>query len=128
MKNKLLLCSFALLFTLGLTSCNLRDTKYGEYSEKSGSYTYTTKVYVYTRGKTIERVEFAKDSNHHTDPSIWEGATVWEEKEDEILKSFEGQMIKDIKNSSTNEVYDNVAGATLTSNRVYQAVKNALNS
>ena len=128
MKLKTLLYSFILIGTLGMTSCNLKDTKYGEYTEKSGNYSYTTKVYVYTRGKTIEKVEFAKDSNHHTDPSIWGGASVWEEKEDEILKSFEGKSVKEIKKSSTNEVYDSVAGATLTSNRVYQAVKNALNS
>jgi uncharacterized protein with FMN-binding domain len=43
----------------------------------------------------------------------------------EVLKSYEGKSVDEIKNSN-NIVVDNVAGATLTSNRVYQAIKDAL--
>lgn len=124
---KKILIGIMLCLCFGLTGCKFSRTYYGEYAEKSGSYTYITKVYVYTKGDEITKVEFASDSNHHTDPSIWTGATVWKEKEENVLKSFEGQSVKEIKKSTSNEIYDNVAGATLTSNRVYQAVKNALN-
>ena len=46
----------------------------------------------------------------------------------ELLKSFEGKSVKEVKASTENTYYDNVAGATLTSNRVYKAVVAALNN
>ena len=48
--------------------------------------------------------------------------------EAEVLKSFEGKSVKEVKASTENTYYDNVAGATLTSNRVYKAVVAALNN
>ena len=126
MKIKKILCSLALLLTLGLTGCNSTNTYYGEYTEKAVGFDYTTKVFVVTKGDVIQKVEIAPGSNHHTDPEYWEGATLWLEQEEAILASFEGKSVKEIRKSSENNVYDTVAGATLTSNRIYKAVQEAL--
>ena len=120
----------ALVATLGLTtvSCGGTRTYYGEYTEKAGQYDYTTKVNVITEKGVIVKVEFVEGSNHHTDASYWNDASKWLEKEAEVLKSFEGKSVKEVKNSTENTYYDNIAGATLTSNRVYKAVVAALNN
>ena len=96
-------------------------------------------MYVYTQADTITKVVFAENSNHHTDGSYWGNASKWLEAQETVLTSFEGKSVKEIKNSElkkdekgneyyVNNVYDNVAGATLTSTRVYKAVVNALNN
>ena len=126
MKIKKILCSLAVLLTLGLTSCNTTNTYYGEYTEQAAGYDYTTKVYVVTKGDVIQKVEILESSNYYTDPSYWQGASVWLEQEEAILASFEGKSVREIRNSTENNVYDTVAGATLTSNRVYKAVQEAL--
>lgn len=127
MKIKGLLCSLALITALGgVTSCSMKKTLYGYYTEKAGSYDYTTKVLVTVKGNTIVEVTFAEGSNHHTDASYWDGASKWIAKEGEVLESFKGKSISEILSSETNKVYDNVSGATLTSNRVYKAVQEAL--
>lgn len=123
--NKILVLAF-LLGTFTLQSCKMDRKYYGEYSEKSGGHDYITKVYVHTDGDTIVKVEFAEGSTHHTDRAYWGDANKWISKEAEILKSFEGKSAKEIRKSEENKVYDNVSGATLTSNRVYKAVVNAL--
>ena len=127
MKFKSLLISLVLSFaTIYLSGCSFKKTIYGQYSEKSGGYDYTTKVLVEIKGDEISSVRFVEDSNHHTPESQWAGAKKWKEVEQEVLKSFEGKSVKDVILSDNNIVFDNISGATLTSNRVYQAVKNAL--
>ena len=126
MKKALLLAS--LITAIGLTSCGGTRVYYGEYSEQASGYTYTTKVNVTTEAGLISKVEFVEGSNHHTDPSYWTDATKWTAIEDEILNSFVGLSVKEVKNSKENTFYDNVAGATLTSTRVYKAVVAALNN
>ena len=106
----------------------MEETLYGTYTEKAGQYDYTTAVLVTVKGDKIVEVAFAENSNHHTDPSYWKDATKWTSVEAEILASFEGKSVSEIKASETNNVYDNVAGATLTSGRVYKAVQAALNT
>lgn len=129
MKFKKILCTLAMLTAVtSFTSCFTVQTRYGSYTENAGGYNYTTEVYVFVKGGIIQKVEFDPNSNHHTQKDYWGDATIWLEKEAEILASFEGKSIWDIKKSKENIVYDNVAGASLTSNRVYQAVRNALNS
>ena len=118
----------ALLATLALTSCGGTQVYYGEYSEQAGQYTYTTKVNVTAEAGLITKVEFAEGSTHHTDPSYWADATKWTAVEANILNSFVGKSVKEVKNSTENTYYDNVAGATLTSTRVYKAVVAALNN
>ena len=56
MKIKKILCSLALLMTLGLTACNSTNTYYGEYTETAGGFDYTTKVFVITKGDVIQKV------------------------------------------------------------------------
>ena len=127
MKLKALLCSLALAAALtGVTSCAAEETLYGSYTEKAGSYDYTTKVLVTVKGDTIIEVKFAEDSGHHTDASYWGDASKWTSQEEKVLASFAGQSASEILVSETNNVYDNVAGATLTSGRVYKAVQEAL--
>ena len=129
MKLNKLLCGLALVAALGgSTSCAMEETLYGTYTEKAGQYDYTTAVLVTVKGDKIVEVAFAENSNHHTDPSYWTDATKWTSVEAEILASFEGKSVSEIKASETNNVYDNVAGATLTSVRVYKAVQAALNT
>ena len=124
-KKSFLLCGLALIAALGLQSCNAEETLYGENVE-TGKSTYTTKVLVTVKGDTIIKVEIAEGSTHYTQGSSkWDG-TAWTEHEEEVLKSFEGKSVSEFLASETNEVYDNVAGATLTSNRLYLAVKDAL--
>jgi uncharacterized protein with FMN-binding domain len=98
---------------------------FGEYQEESYGQTYITKVKVNVDNGVIKKVEILEGSNLYTDSSSWPGNTAWTSKEAEVLKSYEGKTIEEI-NNSTNIVVDNVAGASLTSNRLYQAVKNAL--
>ena len=126
MKKALLLAS--LITAIGLTSCGGTRVYYGEYSEQASGHTYTTKVNVTTEAGLISKVEFVEGSNHHTDSTYWTDATKWTAVEDEILKSFIGLSVKEVKNSKENTFYDNVAGATLTSTRVYKAVVAALNN
>ena len=129
MKIKKILCGLALVAALtGTTSCSLEETLYGTITEKSGDYEYTAAVLVTVKGDTIVEVYFADHSNHHTDASYWGDATNWIEKEEEVLKSFEGKSVKEILAAEKNEVFDTVAGATVTSNRVYNAVVAALKS
>ena len=154
MKRKTLLCSLGLLSTLFFVGCNTTSTSstshnsstktttsvttpssitsssstteyVGEYSEESYGSTYVTKVKVSVEGDVIKKVEILEGSNLYTDSSTWPGNTAWTNKEAEVLKSYEGKKVEDIKNSS-NMVVDNVAGATLSSNRLYKAIKDAL--
>jgi uncharacterized protein with FMN-binding domain len=85
-------------------------------------------VNVLTKKGVIVKVEIVEGSTHHTDSSYWGDASKWLAKEDEVLASFEGKSVKEVRNSTQNTYYDNVAGATLTSNRVYKAVVAALNN
>lgn len=114
--------------TSSMTSSNNTSTNnvyYGEYKETSYGQEYTTKVKVMVENGKIQKVEIIEGSNPYTDGTSWPGNTAWTSKEQEVLKSYEGKSVDEIKNSN-NIVVDNVAGATLTSNRVYQAIKDAL--
>ena len=149
MKKKVLLCSLGLLSSLTFFGCdNMNSTStssgsfhvsttsskntsnsvyeyFGEYSEDSYGQTYITKVKVSVDNGVIKKVEILEGSNLYTDSSSWPGNTAWTNKENEVLKSYEGKTVEQIK-KSTNIVVDNVAGATLSSNRLYQAIKDAL--
>jgi len=154
MKTKTLLCSLGLLgaFLLGgcemtssssskntssntTTSTHVTSSKnsstsqtnelYGEYKETSFGSEYVTKVKVTVDNGVIKKVEIMEGSNIYTDGNTWPGNTVWTEKEQEVLKSYEGKSVEEIKNS-TDLVVDNVNGATLSSNRLYKAIKDAL--
>ena len=156
MKRKTLLCSLGLLSTLFFAGCNITSSSsnnssskatssyttssmnsssmntsnsvyeyFGEYKEESYGQTYVTKVKVSVDNGIVKKVEILEGSNLYTDSSSWPGNTAWTNKENEVLKSYEGKTIEEIKNS-TNMVVDKVSGATLSSNRLYQAIKDAL--
>ena len=97
---------------------------YGEYKETSYGSEYVTKVKVSVENGVIKKVEILEGSNLYTDSSAWPDNTKWTSKEAEVLKSYEGKNAESIKNASSLPV-DNVAGATLSSNRLYQAIKDA---
>ena len=92
----------AFLITLAMTSCGGTRVYYGEYSEQAGGYTYTTKVNVTTEAGLIAKVEFAEGSTHHTDKSHWADATKWIAAEEEVLNSFVGKSVKEVKKSTEN--------------------------
>ena len=156
MKRKTLLCSLGLLSTLFFVGCDMVNSTsnnssskvtssnttssintsststtptvyeyFGEYQEESYGQTYITKVKVNVDNGVIKKVEILEGSNLYTDSSSWPGNTTWTSNENEVLKSYEGKTVEEIRNS-TNMVVDNVVGASLSSNRLYQAVKNAL--
>ena len=102
----------------------------GQYEETFGKNQdlYVTKVVVTVQGGVILSVEMADDSNHYTQGSSKWDSAIWTDKEAEILAAFEGAPVSAILGSETNEVFEVVASATVTSNRIYQAVVNALSS
>lgn len=113
--------------TSSMTSSNTSSNNvyYGEYKETTYGQEYTTKVRVTVEEGKIQKVEIVEGSNPYTDSASWPGNTAWTSKEQEALKSYEGKSVDEIKNSNSI-VVDNVVGATLTSNRVYKAIKDAL--
>lgn len=98
----------------------------GEYKEMSFGSEYVTKVRVEVENGVIKKVTIAEGSNPYTTSDIWKENTYWTQKEDKALSSYVGKRVDEIK-SSTSLPVDNIAGATLTSNRLYQAIKDALN-
>ena len=128
------LLAFALVLMLALSVCALvacgPQTYAGEYSEPFGKNQdiYTTKVVVTVKGDTIVSVEMAEDSNHYTiNSSKWDSAK-WSDEEANVLAAFEGQSVSALLSATENTVFEAVAGATITGNRIYQAVLNALQS
>ena len=128
------LLALALVLMLALSVCALvacgPQTYAGEYSETFGKNQdlYTTKVNVTVKGDKIVSVEMAEDSNHYTiNSSKWDSAK-WSDEEANVLAAFEGQSVSALLSATENTVFEAVAGATITGNRIYQAVLNALQS
>ena len=98
----------------------------GEYEETFGKNQdlYVTKVLVTVKAGVILKVEMAEDSNHYTKESAKWDNTVWTNEEANVLKSFEGKTVEEVLAAS--ETFSLVAGATITSNRIFKAVVNAL--
>ena len=130
MKLNKMLGLVALTATVGLSACGKTETLYGEYSETFGKAqtVYVTKVNVSVKGDTIVKVEMAEGSDHYTKDSAKWASTTWTDKEADVLASFEGKSVKAILASESNEVFEVVASATVTSERIYKAVVNALSS
>ena len=128
------LLALALVLMLALSVCALvacgPQTYAGEYSETFGKNQdlYTTKVNVTVKGDKIVSVEMAEDSNHYTiNSSKWDSAK-WSTEEANVLAAFEGQSVSALLAATENTVFEAVVGATVTGNRIYQAVLNALQS
>lgn len=156
MKKKTLLCSLLLSGALFIGGCDMMNTSsssyhssskvsstsqmstnttsstntsmkeyYGEYKENSYGSEYITKVKVSVEGGVIRKVEILEGSNIYTDSTSWPGNTAWTSKEAEVLKSYEGKTVEAIKGATSLPV-DKVTGATLSSNRLFKAIQDAL--
>ena len=121
-----------LVIALAVTVCALAacgpKTYAGEYSETFGKNQdlYTTKVNVTVKGDKIVSVEMAEDSNHYTKESAKWASTNWTDAEESVLASFAGKSVSELLAATENTVFESVASATVTGNRVYQAVIAAL--
>ena len=144
---KKLLMSLVCLFALvALVACGQTEkpeqpkpvvkTYYGEYSETfgKGGDLYTTAVKVTVTDGVISKVEFTEESNHYTKGSSKWVETTWTDEEADVLASFEGKTVEEVltagavadTKSQEGSVGMIVAGATVTSNRVHNAIVDAL--
>lgn len=118
-----------LLGTMMLTSCNsgLADGTYaGKFEETvDGKYNYSAKVHVEVKDATIVKVTLDEDSSIATSATYWKDSTWTAEAEANALKAFEGKKVKDFLKTEPIKV-DGVAGATLSSTRLYNAVIDSL--
>ena len=131
MKKGLLLSCLAIFSSLFfLNGCKkdegIKDGTYkGEYKEESQWATYTANVEVTVKDGKIEEVVL-KESNIHSPATSWPNYTAWTENYQKLLDSYKGLNAKDVASSKKAPV-DALSGATLSSDRLYEAVKNALN-
>lgn len=122
MKKIIFLIIFMFLF-----SCNNRliDGIYiGKYEDKTQYITYTVNVEVVVKNDRIKEVSLHK-SNIYTDPKLWDGYMLWIEHHVALLNSYIGINVSDIINSEI-PIVDAISGATLSSNRLYYAIRDAL--
>lgn len=148
MKNKLIISIFGIISLVVFNACrvnpnmtssggsnttttsgnstNKTSTYEGEYKETSFGSDYVTKVRVSVNGNVIEKVELLPGSNICTDSGVWSSNNLWLDNEQKALDSYKGKTIDEIKNAQTLPV-DNIAGATLSSNRLFKAIQNAFN-
>ena len=124
------IAAITLFSAVALISYNKEEVLHGEYEETFGKSQdlYITKVDVTVKGNKIISVVMSKDSNHYTQGSPKWAETTWTDHEAEVLKAFENQSVSAILASEENSVFEIVSSATITSNRIYKAVLNALKS
>ena len=122
------LAAVSVFSAVALTSCAQEEVLHGEYEETFGKNQdlYVTKVDVTVKGDKIVSVVMSADSNHYTHESSRWPESSWTDYEAEVLKAFEGQSVSAILAAEENAVFEPISGATVTSNRIYQAVLNAL--
>lgn len=131
MKKGLILSAIALFSALSFTTgCSkdegIKDGTYtGAYKEESQWATYTANVEVTIKDGKIEEVVL-KESNIHSPATSWPNYTAWTENYQKLLDSYKGLNAKDVASSKKAPV-DALSGATLSSDRLFEAVKNALN-
>lgn len=112
--------------SMNSNSTGSQTTYEGEYKETSFGTEYVTKVRVSVKGNTIEKVELLPGSNICTNVETWSSNNMWLDNEQKALDSYKGKTVEEVKGATTLPV-DNVAGATLSSNRLFKAIQNALN-
>ena len=117
-----------LVSIFALTACDKEVVLTGEYEETFGKNQdlYVTKVVVTVKGDIIVKVEMAEDSNHYTKESAKWASTNWTDAEESVLASFAGKSVSELLAATENAVFESVSSATVTGNRVYQAVIAAL--
>ena len=98
----------------------------GQYVDTTSGEEFITKVNVYVENGKIVKVEITEDSKYYTDSYYWAGADNWHSHKEEYLNKFVGLKINNIEDTILNLELDNVTGATITSNRVYKAIVDAV--
>ena len=104
----------------------------GEYVEKTEFGEYSAYVTVYVNQDTISEVKLSDNSKPVTSIVDWDDRP-YEYHADlkKYLDSFSGKKVEDIKNYKHSEAkeenkLDMITGVSITSDRILQAVKNAL--
>ena len=97
----------------------------GIFEESTGKSSYKAEVNVTVKDGKIEKVELLSTDEIHSSTSKWSGHTAWTEHYTELLADYEGLWVVEVTNSETAPV-DALVGASQSSERLYQAVKNAL--
>ncbi len=130
MKIKKILSIIAIVFMFFLfTGCRkntINDGVYeGEYIESTQWATYTANVKVTVMNGKISEVILKDNSNIHSSIDEWKGHISWTNHVNEILTSYVGIGVEEIIKSDTAPI-DALSGATLSSNRLFLAIKDAL--
>lgn len=98
----------------------------GKMEEVTQWATYTAEVVVTVKDGKIEKVTLKDASTLHSPVANWgEGSKAWTEHYNELLDSYVGLDAAKVAASEKAPV-DALAGATLSSDRLYLAVKDAL--
>ena len=116
-----------ILICVCVSSCKnkFKDGVYdGEYEEETQYVTYTANVEVTVKNNKITKV-ILMASNIHSDPELWSGYMAWTEHHQALLNSYVGLNVNDVINADKSPV-DVLSGATLSSNRLFYAIKDAL--
>lgn len=113
-------------FATGCNKNTIADGTYeGNYVEATQWATYTANVEVTVADGKITEVVLKDDSVIHSPTENWTGHAAWTDHVNEILASYVGLDAAKVAKSETAPV-DALAGATLSSDRLFLAVKDAL--
>ena len=96
----------------------------GNYEEKTTWATYTANVEVTLKNGKLEEVKLLS-SNIHSPESSWDNTAAWTQHYQELLDSYVGINARKIVDNDKAPV-DSLSGATISSDRLYQAIKLAL--
>lgn len=124
--RKLCLIILSLFIVSGCKAKYSDGTYQGKYEEKTQYTTYNANVEVTVEKGKISKVTL-KSSNIYSDPELWGGSNAWTEHYQALLNSYIGVDPYDIINND-KMIVDSLAGATLSSERLYKAVKDALSN
>ena len=97
----------------------------GKYEEATEWATYTAEVEVEVADGKIAKVTLKDPTTLHSPAANWAEHGAWTDHYNELLASYVGLDAAKVASSEAAPV-DALAGATLSSDRLYQAVKNAL--
>lgn len=97
----------------------------GKYEEKTEWATYTADVEVTIKDGKIANVTLKDPTAIHSPASNWADHANWTDHYQELLDSYVGLDARKVVESESAPV-DALAGATLSSDRLYSAIQNAL--
>ena len=123
---------------LAFTACGSKSKVYtGEYSYTSHNTNYGVKVNVTVEEDVIKKVEIVDSDYVVATPAGWANLSKWEAGLDQLLKSYEGKTVSEIKaiNVACTDKVPNkgqdcsghvIADATQGSGRLLLAIQDAL--